>query len=119
MNRLIRKASKLMQRDLQDDVAQIHAHFCLGLSDPKRVLIVRALSNHVVSVGTLAKTVRMSQAATSRNLRILRDGGIVHSERQGQSVIYTLTDPRIIEVLNLVHGIMADQIDNRLSSLSR
>ena len=54
----------------QAEVAQLYAHFCRGLANPNRLLIVCALAEHGMNVGTIATTIGLSQSNTSGSLGI-------------------------------------------------
>lgn len=70
-----------------------------ALSSPTRVRTLFALlEDGEVSAGDLAKRVGMSGSATSHQLRILRDLGLVRRRREGRSNYYSLADDHL-EVL--------------------
>lgn len=46
-------------------------------------------------VGELAKTVKMSESATSHQLRVLRDLGLVARRREGRKNFYSLADDHL------------------------
>jgi len=70
-----------------------------ALSSPTRIRALFALlESGETSAGELAKTVGMSPSATSHQLRILRDLGLVSRRREGRSVFYALADAHL-EVL--------------------
>lgn len=46
-------------------------------------------------VGELAKSVRMSESATSHQLRVLRDLGLVTRRREGRRSFYSLADDHL------------------------
>ena len=104
-----------MGQDQQAEVAQLYAHFCKGLANPNRFLIVCALAEHGMNVRAIATTTGLSQSNTSHNLKILRDQGIVCAERIGQSVFYTLADIRIVQTIDLLYAMMTDQLDHKSS----
>ncbi|CAM5736119.1 hypothetical protein SBADM41S_09580 [Streptomyces badius] len=51
------------------------------------------------SVGDLAEAVSMEASACSHQLRLLRNLGLVTGERHGRSVIYSLYDNHVAELL--------------------
>jgi len=53
------------------------------------------------------------QATISRHLKVLRERGMVNSERDGVNIYYSLADQRVIEALNLLRGVMADILAQR------
>ncbi|MBI5295095.1 MAG: winged helix-turn-helix transcriptional regulator [Chloroflexi bacterium] len=81
------------------------ADVCFALADPKRIDIIRALEKHPYNVNELTLELGIPQPMTSRHLKILRERGLVHSTRHGVSVTYALSDPRLIEALELLNNI--------------
>ncbi len=63
-----------------------------ALSAPTRLRLVKLLGEHdgALCVNALAHRLDVSQSAVSQHLRILRQTGLVKSERRGSSVHYLL-----------------------------
>ena len=63
-----------------------------ALSAPTRLKLVKLLGEHegALCVNALARRLDVSQSAVSQHLRILRQSGLVNSERRGSSVHYLL-----------------------------
>ena len=55
-----------------------------------------------------AEALDLPQPTVSHHLRILRERGLVHSERRGAEVYYALTDHRVIEALDLLRAVLAN-----------
>jgi ArsR family transcriptional regulator len=102
-----------MNQVLEQEVNQLHAEFCAGLADPKRILILYSLSEGPLTVTELATSLRMSQPAVSRHLKMLRDRGMVAATRIGPSVEYRLGDRRLIEALDLLRAALRDHLAHR------
>lgn len=101
-----------MTQVLEQEVNQLHAEICAGLADPKRILILYALSEGPRTVTDLADSLGMSQPAVSRHLKILRERGMVAATRIGPSVEYRLGDHRLIEALDLLRGVLRDHLSH-------
>lgn len=70
-----------------------------ALSAPTRIRTLYALLEHEeLTAGEVAKAIGMSNSATSHQLRILRDSGLVRRRREGRQVVYALSDDHL-EVL--------------------
>lgn len=91
-------------------ITQRQAEMCAALADYHRILILYTLAEKSYNVSQLAAHLQISQPTVSRHLRILRDCGIVSAERQGKSVFYMPADHRILEAMNLLRAVFADQI---------
>jgi len=60
------------------------------LADSTRLSIVRALMNGPQHVGRLNEEIDIDQSLLSHHLRVLRESGLVRSERDGKAVLYDL-----------------------------
>ncbi len=67
-----------------------------GVRDPNRIEIIFLLANsNPMNVGDIAARFPISRPAISHHLKILKDAGIVKSEKIGQEVFYRL-DRKVI-----------------------
>ena len=102
-----------MKTILREEVNQLHANICNGLADPIRILLLYQLSENPSSVNNLATSINLSQPTVSRHLKILKERGLVFQKREGQFVFYYLSDRRVIEALELLRSVMADNLTER------
>lgn len=102
-----------MNHILELEIDRLHAEICAGLADPKRILILYDLADGPRNVTELANNLRLSQPLVSRHLKLLRERGMVTATRVGVTVQYQLTDPRLIEALNLLRKILRDSLSRR------
>ena len=98
---------------LRAELAQLTATLCHALNDPKRLLILHALAAGPSSVGGLAEMVDATVANVSQHLAVLRERGLVESERDGLSVIYSLRYPELIDAIAALRGILRTELDRR------
>lgn len=70
---------------------------CTGLSDvfsalgdPHRRHILRLLGQGDRSAGELGASLPLTKASVSHHLAVLRHAGLVHDQRRGQRIIYSL-----------------------------
>jgi len=98
---------------LTQEITALHAGICSALADPHRILILYALNEQPSNVSDLAREVGISQPAASRHLNLLRERGLVSAQRDGQSVIYTLTDGRVIQALDLLRAVLASKLKSQ------
>ncbi len=96
--------------NLSQEINHLHARICSAISDPHRILLLYAIAEETRNVNSLAETVGISQSAASRHLKVLKERGMIRSERDGSQVIYTLTDDRFLEALDLLRNVMLDQM---------
>lgn len=64
------------------------------MANPSRLLILCRLAEGEASVGALQEVVGLSQSALSQHLAKLREGGVVATRREAQTIHYRLADPQ-------------------------
>jgi ArsR family transcriptional regulator len=76
--------------DVEREQAQRMATIAKALADPIRIQLVDVLRNHAgkVCVCELVPLFDVSQPTISHHLKVLRDAGVVRSERQGLWAFY-------------------------------
>ncbi len=99
---------------LEQEISQLHAEICAGLADPTRILILYALHEHASNVTDLAHTLNLTQPLVSRHLKVLRERGLVVAHRMGPAVEYSLTDPRLIDALDILREVLRDNLSRRV-----
>lgn len=101
-----------------EELDLLHANICQALGDPKRIQILYALYDTPRYVSALADDLGMPQSTVSRHLQVLRQRKLVETERDGQTVIYSLADTRIIDVLNIMRQILRDALGRQANILT-
>jgi ArsR family transcriptional regulator len=96
-------------------IYRLHAQFCKTLSDANRLLIIAELARGEVSVNEIAQRLQLRQANVSKHLGLMRERCLVVARREGATIYYSLSDPRIIEAIKLLKEVQADQIEKQYS----
>ena len=95
---------------LEQEIELLHQRVCPALGDPKRLLILYALAEGPLCVNELSDALDLSQPTVSRHLRVLRERGLVNTERSGTAIYYSLVDRRLIQAVDLLRGVLQSQI---------
>jgi ArsR family transcriptional regulator len=103
---------------LKQEIIQLEADFCAALSDPTRIFILYALNESSLNVTELTNELGLPQPTISRHLKVLRERGLVITERQGTVITYHLADPRVIQAMDLLRSAMRDRLTLRASILN-
>ena len=98
---------------LTEEITALHAGICSALADPRRILILYALNDKPSNVSDIAEALGISQPTASRHLNLLRERGLVTAKREGQSVVNTLADDRIIQALDLLRQVLASNLQSQ------
>ena len=102
-----------MADTLREEIVKLHAQVCSGLADPNRIMIIYSLADGPRNVTEIATAVELPQPTVSRHLKILRERGIVRSERDGQTIIYQLCDQRVVQALDLLRATLGDMLKDQ------
>ena len=97
-------------KKLEQEVELLHNRVCYALSDPTRICILYVLAEGGRFVNDIAELLGTPQPTISRHLRVLRERELVHAERQGTAVCYSLADIRIIQALDLMREIVVSRL---------
>ncbi|MEY9844207.1 ArsR/SmtB family transcription factor [Streptacidiphilus sp. MAP5-3] len=75
-----------------------------ALATPSRLLILAQLQEGPCAASDLADAVGMERSACSHQLRLLRNLGLVNAERRGRSIVYSLYDNHVADLLDQALG---------------
>jgi DNA-binding transcriptional ArsR family regulator len=87
---------------MQDSLRRFKADIFQALGHPTRIAILEFLRAGELSAGTLIEKLGMEQANVSQHLAVLRAKQLVTTRKAGNQVFYSVRDPILIEVLNLM-----------------
>lgn len=73
-----------------------------ALSDPTRREILRILRDGDLSAGALSESFPIARSTMSGHLSVLKDAGLVVTERQGTTIIYSLNVAVYEELLSSI-----------------
>lgn len=87
---------------LKEQVYQELSRVTHAISNPKRMELIDALSQKDYSVEELSKEISMSIASTSQHLQVLKSAKLVDTQRQGNFIIYGITDDSVLKLVSAV-----------------
>ena len=79
--------------------------FLKCVANRNRLMILCALLDGNKSVGELNQGVPLSQSALSQHLSVLRDAKLVATERDSQTIYYSLADERARVLLTTLYNL--------------
>jgi DNA-binding transcriptional ArsR family regulator len=91
----------------------IHADYCRVLANSKRLMIMACLDRREMSVGELAETIESPLSTVSQHLSVLKNKQLVKSRKEGQTVIYSPTDRRIMDACRIIRTVLIDGMKRR------
>lgn len=87
---------------MPDSLRRFKADIFQALAHPTRIAILELLSTGELSAGALIEKLGLEQATVSQHLAVLRAKLLVSHRKAGNQVFYSVRDPIIVEVLELM-----------------
>ena len=88
----------------------MHADMCKVFSNSIRLEILNLLRDKEMSVTELIKKTKLSQANISQHLGIMKNKGIVTSNRKGKNIHYKLANPKIIKAFDIIKEVLSERL---------
>lgn len=87
---------------IKEQVYQELSRVTHAISNPKRMELIDVLSQKGYSVEELSIEIAMSIASTSQHLQVLKSVKLVETQRQGNFIIYSITDDSVLRLISVV-----------------
>jgi ArsR family transcriptional regulator len=94
-------------------VFDMQAELCLAMGHSVRLQIVHLLRDEPKRVSSIAEELNISQATISRHLAVLRNVGILSTQRQGTDIIYQIVNPKITDICEAMRTVLAERESQR------
>ena len=104
---------------MQEALRRFKADIFQALAHPTRIAILELLSAGELSAGALIEKLGLEQATVSQHLAVLRAKQLVLNRKAGNQVFYSVRDPIIIEVLNLMRAYFHAHLKESLGMLDQ
>jgi DNA-binding transcriptional ArsR family regulator len=102
---------------MSQELRRFKAEIFQGLAHPTRIAIVESLRSGEQSAGQLIEHLGLEQANASQHFAVLRSKQIVVSRKEGNQVFYSLRDPMLIEVLDILKRYFYTHLSQTMSML--
>lgn len=98
-------------------IFEMQSQLCQSLGHTIRLRIIHTLKEGPKSVNEIATSVGASQSTVSRHLSVLRSTGLLIAHRKGPEVYYAITNPKVVEVCEMMRSILAERESLQLDLL--
>lgn len=95
MEKRINRLTNQIDEDELIDLAELFRMF----GDSTRIKILYDLFNEDKNVGEICSDIEMNQSAVSHQLQILKAAHLVHAQRDGKQMIYSLADEHVKTII--------------------
>jgi DNA-binding transcriptional ArsR family regulator len=101
---------------LDDKALQYIAKYFKALAEPMRLRVLNALQDGEKNVSQLTEMSGGTQANISKHLSLLDQYGLVKRESRGTCVYYSIADPSVFELCELVCGQIGARMESEADS---
>ena len=95
---------------LPGPLVELVAHRFRVLGEPARIRLLDALRSGPAGVSELGSRVGLSQQNASKHLGVLAAAGLVERTRAGNAVLYSIADPSVFALCELVCDALRDRV---------
>lgn len=96
---------------------QLKAEFFKTLGHPVRIRVLELLSEREHAVSELLAAIEIEPANLSQHLAVLRRTGLVTTRKDGSAVHYSVTSPRVPELLAVARAILTGVLSGQMELL--
>ena len=91
-------------------IYQVKAEFFRTLAHPARIRVLELLRDGDRTVGELIPEVGIEASHLSQQLGIMRRANLVQSRKDGATVVYSVSNPMIFELLDVAKKILTSSL---------
>mgnify|MGYP002345871066 CR=1 FL=1 len=113
------KEMVLLEEKMNLQLQQFKADFFKALSHPLRIRILELLAEGDKNVNELLTIIGAEGSTISQQLSVLRSKNIVTGTKDGNRVLYSLRDPMIIDLLDIVRQIFNNHLIDTANLLDK
>ncbi len=88
---------------------EMHADMCQALANEHRLAIMHTLKDGEKCVSDLAAELGITVHNVSQHLRILRQRLLVRARKEGQTVYYSVTNPKFVQACALIREALIEE----------
>lgn len=102
---------------LTETMTEVVAQRFRLLGEPMRLRILQLLEGGEMPVNEIVDTLKSSQPNISKHLQALCQGGLIDRRREGLNIFYSIADPMVFKLCDLVCNSATEQTRARLAEM--
>jgi DNA-binding transcriptional ArsR family regulator len=104
---------------MPETLRRFKADIFQALAHPTRIAIIELLRDGELPVAAIVERLGLEPANASQHFAVLKSRNIVVSRREGNQVFYSVRDPLLIEVLDVMRRYFQAHMEESVSMLTR
>jgi DNA-binding transcriptional ArsR family regulator len=102
---------------VQNALRSFKASIFQALAHTSRIAIIEVLKDGELSAGAIQERIGVEQANLSQHLAVLRSRQIIVNRKEGNQVFYSLRDPMLLEVLDILRRYFQANLSQAIAML--
>ena len=102
---------------VQNVLRSFKASIFQALAHPSRIAILEVLKDGELPAGAIQERIGVEQANLSQHLAVLRSRQIIVNRKEGNQVFYSLRDPMLLEVLDILRRYFQANLSQAIAML--
>jgi DNA-binding transcriptional ArsR family regulator len=102
---------------VQNALRSFKASIFQALAHPSRIAIIEVLKDGELPAGAIQERIGVEQANLSQHLAVLRSRQIIVNRKEGNQVFYSLRDPMLLEVLDILRRYFQANLSQAIAML--
>ena len=94
-------------------IYEMQAEISKTIAHPLRIAIIHSLRDGEKTVNELTEKLGASQSNISQHLAIMRQRQIVKTRKEGSTVFYRVTSPKISQACDIVREVLIEQLSQK------
>jgi DNA-binding transcriptional ArsR family regulator len=111
--------SKILSQQNSPELLAPVADYFKVLSETSRLQILSCLRTRPMNVTEMGEATGLGQPNLSKHLKVLTQAGLLSRQQKGVSVYYSISDPVIFDLCELVCDHIGEQIQKRAKELEQ
>ncbi len=108
-----------MARDSETRIFEMQADACLAIANPKRLQILNLLKDGEMSVAKMTEEMGINKANLSQHLAVLRQKNILETRREGTTIYYRISNPKITEACTIMRSVLIEMLREKVKLSKR
>lgn len=94
---------------MYQEVFELHSELLRAMSHPKRLEVIHLLRERTLSVTQIQRMLDLPQANLSQHLQVLRQAGVVETEKKGKQIFYRLAHKNFARASDLLREVLIEK----------
>lgn len=108
-----RQETPMTKKEFDMTIYELQAEISKTLANPLRIALLHVLKDGEKTVNELVGIIGASQSNISQHLALMRQRQIVKTRKQGSTVYYRVSSPKISQACDIMREVLIEQLNQK------